>query len=136
MPNQRKILIWENSDGNERIAIERGLICALGKYLNFTQDGWILCFSHPGYHRVACVNSSVRWIAACNRLFILLDRSNTPTYRSGPNFLRMVQQVDPGSPSYEQLMPLRNQQGKRTSRKSCRLPPAACGLPSLSGATS
>lgn len=64
------------------------------------------------------MNSSVNWIAAYNRLFILLDRKDTPTYYSGPSFLRMVQQVDPGSPSYEQLMPLRNQQGKSTSRKS------------------
>ena len=64
------------------------------------------------------MTSSVNWIAAYNRLFILLDRRDTPTYYSGPNFLRMVQQVDPGSPSYEQLMPLRNLQGKSTSRKS------------------
>lgn len=64
------------------------------------------------------MSASVNWIAAYNRLFILLDKSNTPTYYSGPNFLRMVQQVDPGSPSYEQLIPLRNQQGKSTSRKS------------------
>ena len=64
------------------------------------------------------MTSSVSWIAAYNRLFILLDRNGTPTYYSGPNFLRMVQQVDPGSPSYEQLIPLRNQQGKSTSRKS------------------
>ena len=33
MPSQRKILIWKNGDGTKRIAIERGLICALGKYL-------------------------------------------------------------------------------------------------------
>lgn len=64
------------------------------------------------------MNSSVNWIAAYNRLFALLDRSSTPTYYSGGNFLRMVQQVDPGAPSYEQLIPLRNQQGKSTSRKS------------------
>lgn len=64
------------------------------------------------------MTSSVNWIAAYNRLFVLLDRNGTPTYYSGPNFLRMVQQVDPGSPSYEQLIPLRNQQGKSTSRKS------------------
>lgn len=64
------------------------------------------------------MNSSVNWIAAYNRLFILLDKKNTPTYHGGPSFLRMVQQVDPGSPSYEQLIPLRNQQGKSTSRKS------------------
>lgn len=61
---------------------------------------------------------SVNWIAAYNRLFLLLDKNGTPTYYSGPNFLRMVQQVDPGSPSYDQLIPLRNQQGKSTSRKS------------------
>jgi len=64
------------------------------------------------------MNSSVNWIAAYNRLFILLDRKDTPTYYSGPSFLRMVQQVDPGSPSYEQLIPLRHQRGKSTSRKS------------------
>ena len=64
------------------------------------------------------MNSSVNWIAAYNRLFILLDRRDTPTYHSGPSFLRMVQQVDPGSPSYEQLLPLRQRQGKSTSRKS------------------
>lgn len=64
------------------------------------------------------MNGGVNWIAAYNRLFVLLDRSGTPTYYSGPNFLRMVQQVDPGSPSYDQLIPLRNQQGKSTSRKS------------------
>lgn len=61
---------------------------------------------------------TVNWIAAYNCLFILLDRSNTPTYYSGPSFLRMVQQVDPGSPSYEQLLPQRQSQGKSTSRKS------------------
>lgn len=60
---------------------------------------------------------SVNWIAAYNRLFILLNREG-PTYHSGPNFLRMAQQVDPGIPSYEQLIPILNQQGKSTSRKS------------------
>jgi hypothetical protein len=64
------------------------------------------------------MSGGVNWIAAYNRLFILLDRKDTPTYCSGPTFLRMVQQVDPGSPSYEQLMSLRNQQGKSTSRKA------------------
>jgi hypothetical protein len=64
------------------------------------------------------MNQGVNWIAAYNRLWLLLDRSNTPTYHSGPNFLRMVQQVELGSPSYEQLIPLRQSQGKSTSRKS------------------
>jgi hypothetical protein len=62
--------------------------------------------------------SSVNWIAAYNRLFILLDKSDTPTYYSGPKFLRMVRQVDPGVPNYEQLMQLRQRQGKSTSRNS------------------
>lgn len=64
------------------------------------------------------MTSSVNWIAAYNCLFALLDRKDSPTYCSGPSFLRLVQQVDPRSPSYEQLIPLRNQQGKSTSRKS------------------
>lgn len=62
--------------------------------------------------------ASINWISAFNRLWHLLDRSNTPTYCSGPSFLRMVQQIDPGSPSYEQLIPLRQSQGKSTYRKS------------------
>ncbi|VWD54766.1 hypothetical protein BLA18110_07972 [Burkholderia lata] len=32
--------------------------------------------------------SSVNWIAAYNRLFILWDKVGESTYRSGPNFLR------------------------------------------------
>lgn len=64
------------------------------------------------------MNQGINWIAAYNRLWLLLDRSNTPTYFGGPSFLRIVQQVEPGSPSYEQLIPLRQSQGKSTSRKS------------------
>jgi hypothetical protein len=59
---------------------------------------------------------NVNWIAAFNRLFILLNREGV-TYYSGPNFLRVVQQVDPGSPSYQHLLQTRQQQGKSTSRK-------------------
>ena len=61
---------------------------------------------------------TVNWIAAYNRLFILLDRKDSATYCSGPSFLRMAQQVDPGIPSYEQFIPLRQSQSKSTSRKS------------------
>jgi hypothetical protein len=63
------------------------------------------------------MNASINWIAAYNQLFSLLDRKNFPTYYSGGDFLRMVQQVDPSSPSYKQLIQLRQQQGKSTSRK-------------------
>lgn len=59
---------------------------------------------------------NVNWIAAFNRLFTVLNREGV-TYYSGPNFLRVVQQVDPGSPSYQQLLQARQQQGKSTSRK-------------------
>ena len=62
--------------------------------------------------------SSVNWIAAYNYLFASLNSSeNKELYVGGATFCRMVQQVDPGSPSYQQLLPLRQQQGKSSSRK-------------------
>lgn len=61
---------------------------------------------------------TVNWIAAFNYLFASLNKSeNTDLYVGGPTFCRMVQQVDPGSPSYQQLLALRQQQGKSNSRK-------------------
>ena len=62
--------------------------------------------------------SGINWIAAFNRLFLLMDKNGEPTYCSGPTFLRTAQQVDPGVPSYEQLIPIRQRQGKSTSRKA------------------
>lgn len=59
---------------------------------------------------------NTNWISAYNRLFVLLNREG-PTYFSGSNFLRMVQQVDAGSPSYQQLLQNRQKEGKSTSRK-------------------
>ena len=64
------------------------------------------------------MNLGINWIRAYNLLWILLDRSGSPTYHSGPSFLRMVQQINPSSYSYEQLIPLRQSQGLSTSRKS------------------
>ena len=64
------------------------------------------------------MSTSVNWIAAYNRLFLLMDRAQTPTYMSGPNFLRMAQQVNPDVPGYDQFIPMRNAQGKSTSRKA------------------
>lgn len=62
--------------------------------------------------------ASVNWIAAYNYLFASLNKSeNQDLYVSGSTFCRMVQQVDPGSPSYQQLLPLRQSQGKSNSRK-------------------
>lgn len=61
--------------------------------------------------------STVNWIAAYNYLFASLNSENKALYVGGATFCRMVQQVDPGSPSYRQLLSLRQQQGKSTSRK-------------------
>jgi hypothetical protein len=60
----------------------------------------------------------VNWIAAFNHLFDLLDRKGTPTYSSGPDFLRTAQAVEKGVPSYDQMISLRTSQGKSTSRKA------------------
>jgi len=60
----------------------------------------------------------VNWIAAFNHLFPVLNRQGSLIYCSGSDFCRMLQQVDPGSPSYEQLIPLLTSQGRSTSRKS------------------
>ena len=61
--------------------------------------------------------SSVNWIAAYNYLFSALNSENKTLYVGGSTFCRMMQQVDPGSPSYQQLLALRQQQGKSNSRK-------------------
>lgn len=64
------------------------------------------------------MTASVNWIAAYNYLFASLNTSdNQQLYVGGSTFCRMMQQVDPGSPSYQQLLALRQQQGKSTSRK-------------------
>lgn len=63
------------------------------------------------------MNTAVNWIAAFNYLFSALNSENQALYVGGSTFCRMVQQIDPGSPSYQQLVALRQQQGKSTSRK-------------------
>lgn len=62
--------------------------------------------------------ATVNWTAAYNRLFILLDKKDTPTYLSGPKFLMLVQQIEPGVPSYDQFIQMRSSQGKSTSRRA------------------
>ncbi|WP_247360334.1 hypothetical protein [Ralstonia pseudosolanacearum] len=59
----------------------------------------------------------MNWIAAYNYLFAALNSENKALYVGGSTFCRMVQQVDPGAPSYQQLIALRQQQGKSNSRK-------------------
>lgn len=60
---------------------------------------------------------TTKWIAAYNKLFPIIDRSGEPTYVSGPNFLRMAQQVDTSVPSYNHFIQIRHQSGKSTSRR-------------------
>ncbi|MDR6679513.1 hypothetical protein [Pseudomonas oryzihabitans] len=59
----------------------------------------------------------MNWIAAYNTLFRIIDRTNTPTYLSGPNFLKLAQHVDVSIPSYNQLISIRQSRGLSTSRK-------------------
>lgn len=61
--------------------------------------------------------SSINWIAAFNYLFAALNNENKALYVGGPTFCRMVQRVDPGSPSYKQLMQLRQSKGQSISRE-------------------
>ncbi|SFU50150.1 hypothetical protein [Pseudoduganella namucuonensis] len=63
------------------------------------------------------MTSTVNWIAAYNYLFAAFNSENKELYVSGATFCRMVQQIDPGAPSYQQLLPLRQGQGKSNSRK-------------------
>jgi hypothetical protein len=63
------------------------------------------------------MSNSVNWIAAYNYLFASLNSIDKRIYVGGADFCRMAQQVDPGSPSYAQLIQLRQQKGKSNSRK-------------------
>ena len=63
------------------------------------------------------MTSIVNWIAAYNYLFAAINSENRELYVSGATFCRMVQQIDPDAPSYQQLLLLRQGQGKSNSRK-------------------
>lgn len=60
---------------------------------------------------------STNWTAAYNRLFNIINETGD-TYYSGPDFIRMAQQVDDGIPPYEQFLELRRSNGLSTSRKA------------------
>lgn len=62
-------------------------------------------------------NSQVNWIVAFNRLFMAINKDGTPTYCSGPGFLKMVSQVDPDCLTYSQLMDDLKRRGLSQSRK-------------------
>ena len=62
-------------------------------------------------------NSPVNWIVGFNRLFMAINKDGTPTYCSGPGFLKMLSQVDPDTLTYSQLTDERKSRGLSQSRK-------------------
>jgi hypothetical protein len=62
-------------------------------------------------------SNQVNWGIAFNRLFTAINKENTPTYCSGPGFLKMVKEVDPDCLSYSQLLVDRKNRGLSQSRK-------------------
>ncbi len=59
---------------------------------------------------------SIKWIAAFNRLFPILDRGGE-TYYSGPNFIKMARQVEYDLPDYYTYIDNQSKQGKSTTRR-------------------
>lgn len=59
---------------------------------------------------------AANWVKIFNRLFTII---NTPgdSYYSGSQFLAVLREIDPETPSYQQLIAIRNQENKSTSRK-------------------
>jgi hypothetical protein len=57
------------------------------------------------------------WLAAFSRLFLILDKKDTPAYHSGPNFIKVIQQYNPGQPGYSLFLKERNRRGLSNSRK-------------------
>lgn len=59
----------------------------------------------------------MNWIAAFSRLFSILDKSGTEAYHSGPSFIKVIKQFDPGQPDYSLYLDDRNRKGLSSSRK-------------------
>ncbi|WP_275074905.1 hypothetical protein [Providencia rettgeri] len=56
------------------------------------------------------------WLSAYSRLFNILDKQGTPAYHSGSEFIKVIQQVDPGMPKYNLYIEERTRNKKSTSR--------------------
>jgi len=59
----------------------------------------------------------MNWLAAFSRLFLLLDKKDTPAYHSGGDFIKVIQQFDKGQPSYSLYIKERNKRSLSTTRK-------------------
>ncbi|MGP4952434.1 hypothetical protein ACTXGO_09680 [Psychrobacter sp. T6-1] len=59
----------------------------------------------------------MQWISAYNRLFNILNGTETPAYHSGSEFIKVVQNFDRGLPDYSLYIEERRRLNKSTSRK-------------------
>lgn len=59
----------------------------------------------------------MQWISAYSRLFNILNRTETPAYHSGSEFIKVVQSFDRGLPDYSLYIEERKSLNKSTSRK-------------------
>jgi hypothetical protein len=59
----------------------------------------------------------MNWLAAFSRLFLLLNKKDTPAYHSGVDFIKVIQQYDQGQPDYSLYIKDRNARGLSNSRK-------------------
>lgn len=57
------------------------------------------------------------WFAAFNQLFLILDKQKTPAHHSGSDFIKVVQQYDPGQAGFTLFLKERNRRGLSSSRK-------------------
>lgn len=59
----------------------------------------------------------MQWISAYSHLFNILNKTETPAYHSGSEFIKVVQSFDRGLPDYSLYMEERKRLNKSTSRK-------------------
>ncbi|MFZ3075185.1 MAG: hypothetical protein WA114_03295 [Psychrobacter glacincola] len=59
----------------------------------------------------------MQWISAYSNLFNILNKTETPAYHSGSEFIKVVQSFDRGLPDYSLYIEERKRLNKSTSRK-------------------
>jgi len=59
----------------------------------------------------------MQWISAYSHLFNILNKTETPAYHSGSEFIKVVQNFDHGLPDYSLYIEERKRLAKSTSRK-------------------
>jgi hypothetical protein len=59
----------------------------------------------------------INWTGVFNRLFKIIDRSDSECYYSGPRFIRQVQELDPDFPNYTEYIRTRQEFQESTTRR-------------------